>query len=422
MSNRLLKQEEIDALLNARLAEPALPEEGEYSGVQQPGGTGGNGAGSEQLGANVEMLTEEEKDALGEIGNICMGSAATTLSVLLNQTVSITSPRVTITTMEEFVKSFTIPHMTIYVRFTEGLSGYNLLFMKLRDAAVMADLMMGGDGSQASEDLTEISISAASEAMNQMIGTASTSMAAMIGRPVNISPPETRIVNKDNEARAFDLVQEEHIVVVWFKMTIGNILDTQIMQVMGINTAKEEANFILNRFLQVGSEEEPSLPEDYPSARPDAGEAGRIDEAGEDFAASLFEDFSRPEPDKEAERLQGPPAWEQEIQPPAGAAARPGTEPLTAPAAIDQRRLDLILDIPLKVTVILGRTRWPIKDILGLTPGSVVELQNLVDEPVEVLVNGVLVAFGEVVVVNENFGVRITSIIGPEERLQNLRR
>jgi flagellar motor switch protein FliN/FliY len=86
----------------------------------------------------------------------------------------------------------------------------------------------------------------------------------------------------------------------------------------------------------------------------------------------------------------------------------------------DQQRLDLILDIPLKVTVLLGRTKWPIKDILGLSTGSVIEMQSLVDEPVEILVNGTLVATGEIVVVHDNYGVRISNIITPRERIQNL--
>ncbi|HBC91369.1 MAG TPA: flagellar motor switch phosphatase FliY, partial [Pelotomaculum sp.] len=331
------------------------------------------------------LLTDEEKDALGEVGNICMGSSSTTLSMLLNQPVNITSPRVTITTMEELLKSFVTPHMSIRVRFIEGLSGYNLLIMRVQDAAVLADLMMGGDGISTSDELTEIGISAASEAMNQMIGAASTAMATMFSRTVNISPPVTKIYHSPEELTS---PEQSQVVVVWFKMTIGSVLDTQIMQVMDMDTAREEAGLILGQLLKAEGEE--CLP------------------AQEEPHAQVANHSSLPEQQTRIEASDArPPAAKR------SAATQSG---------LDQQRLGLILDIPLKVTVLLGRTRWPIKDILELTPGSVVELQSLVDEPVEVLINGTLVAMGEVVVVNENFGVRLTNIIKPEERLQKLRK
>lgn len=431
MSNRLLKQEEIDALLNAQVLEPAQQEvaeagtlgeqvQPEAAGLELPAEQNAdlNGAGQseKQPGAELPSLSEEEKDALGEVGNICMGSASTTLSMLLNQKVNITSPSVTVTTFAELYSGFDIPHMTIYVRFVEGLSGYNLLIMRLQDAAVLADLMMGGDGANISEELTEIGVSAASEAMNQMIGSASTSMATMFTRTVNISPPETHVYHSNEQARPPELDHNSPIVVVWFKMAIGDVLDTQIMQVMGMDTAREEANLILGQLM--GVEAASPVQEEEP-----AGEAEVKEDSSEldnDFISSLIEELPAPEPAQITGASSGPSASSAMKQQSRAAAA--GVRPAVAPPGIDQERLDLILDIPLKVTVLLGRTRWPIKDILGLNPGSVVELQSLVDEPVEVLVNGTLVATGEVVVVNENFGVRITGIIRPEERLQYLGR
>jgi flagellar motor switch protein FliN/FliY len=400
MTNKLLQQEEIDALLNGKEPESGHPEEEyvehenheplESAGVDSSGeqnAAQANGAVSvtEQPAMVPSLLTDEEKDALGEVGNICMGSSSTTLSMLLNQPVNITSPRVTITTMEELLKSFVTPHMSIRVRFIEGLSGYNLLIMRVQDAAVLADLMMGGDGISTSDELTEIGISAASEAMNQMIGAASTAMATMFSRTVNISPPVTKIYHSPEELTS---PEQSQVVVVWFKMTIGSVLDTQIMQVMDMDTAREEAGLILGQLLKAEGEE--CLP------------------AQEEPHAQVANHSSLPEQQAHIETSSArPPAAKRSA---------------TTQSGLDQQRLGLILDIPLKVTVLLGRTRWPIKDILELTPGSVVELQSLVDEPVEVLINGTLVAMGEVVVVNENFGVRLTNIIKPEERLQKLRK
>lgn len=187
MNNRLLNQEEIDSLLNSQGPESGQNENeadnlsdavvASDTAVVQ---SAGSSAESE------EILTEEQKDALGEIGNICMGSSSTSLSMQINQPVSITSPRVTISTLEKLFKGFDIPHMSIRVHYTEGFTGYNLLVMKLHDTAVLADLMMGGDGTNISENISEMGISAASEAMNQMIASAATAMATMFGRTVNI--------------------------------------------------------------------------------------------------------------------------------------------------------------------------------------------------------------------------------------------
>lgn len=431
--SRLLKQEEIDTLMDDQNNEPVQAEdENAAVSAEQPQENISNDEviaeqlhditavdefvkeqtvqedaadSGEQPDVSMELLSEEEMDALGEVGNICMGSAATTLSMLLNQKVNITSPTLTISTLEELFNSFITPHITIFVRFTEGLSGFNILIMKVHDASVLADLMMGGNGLDVSEEINEIGVSAASEAMNQMIGSASTSMAAMFNRTVNISPPETKVYHSVDELEFPEFGVEGPVVVVWFKMTIGDILDTQIMQVMGFDTAREEAGLILSELIpdKGKHQAEAAEAEDLSSV---------VDEmAGEDMPGET-------KPAEQVKHYESPVGSAPAFTP---APVRHG--PLKAePAAsgFDQQRLDLILDIPLKVTVLLGRTRWPIKEILGLAPGSVVELQSLVDEPVEVLVNGTLVATGEVVVVNENFGVRISNIIGPRERLQNL--
>ncbi|MDF9409328.1 flagellar motor switch phosphatase FliY [Pelotomaculum isophthalicicum JI] len=415
MSDGLLKQEEIDALLGGSDQEPAQDEavsedfQDEKLEIEEP---------VEETSV-INDLKNEEKDALGEIGNICMGSASTTLSMLLNQKVNITSPFVTVTTLENLFSGFTVPYMTIYIQYIEGLSGFNLLAMKLGDAAVLADLMMGGDGTNITEELTDIGVSAASEAMNQMIGSSSTSMASMFGRTVNISPPETIVYRQLEGIKALQEVVNGPVVVASFKMTIGEILDTQIMQVMGIETAREEAKFILGN-LYNDSVEEPGIKEEPPAEEivEEKLDVGEFNGLANDFLSSLDEDITEPEPSMPFTAVgssdKTAPAQQIPVKPVASSAT------LAAPPGIDQKRLDMLLDIPLKVTALLGRTKWPIKDILGIAPGSVVELESLVDEPVEILVNGILVAMGEVVVVNENFGVRITSIIGQEERIQKL--
>lgn len=367
----ILNQEEIDALLGASRAQPVTPAE-----TPSP----------------ENALTPAEKDALGEIANIAMGSAATTLSTLLNHRVNITSPRVDLTSKQALMAEFAVPYLMVEVGFTEGLQGSNLLFIKTRDAAIIADLMMGNDGSSPAEELSELEISATAEAMNQMMGSAATAMSTIFGCAVSISPPKVRLLRSDDDLSA-DV--GEPVVVIRFHMTVGEILDTEIMEILSIATAREEAAFLLggmeNLFAgeSAAAEAPPATAGETPAAAAAAGPS-----AGEDRGVSAVTGASS-----------------------VGlSAAASGLSPA------EQEKLQMLLDIPLKVTVVLGRTRRPIKDVLNLTPGAIVELATMVDEPVEVLVNGIPVAHGEVVVVNENFGVRITSIISPQERVQRLGR
>ncbi|MQL51406.1 flagellar motor switch phosphatase FliY [Desulfofundulus thermobenzoicus] len=415
-----LSQEEIDALLKANAesrpgegeketaaaamaeavemaGQPAGEETGEPAPAGQPEEPPAEDAPENRLLSDAcepaVDLTPEERDALGEIGNISMGSAATTLSELLNQKVVITSPRVTTCLQEKFFASFKIPYVIIQVEFIEGLKGFNILIIQLKDAMIMADLMMGGDGTSLAEQISEMELSAASEAMNQMIGTASTSLATMFRRTINISPPTTKVLEVAADGGVdYRLPTEDPIVVVSFKMTIGELVDTEIMQIMSMSTAKEEAAMLLGQVLAQTME---------PTAQ-----------------ATVAEQTAAPEPEAAAGPVQPPPLNGGAR----AAAALPGNGGARFSILTDeeQRKLELLLDIPLKVSVVLGRTRRPIKEVLGLTPGAIVELSSLVDEPVEVLVNGTLVARGEVVVVNENFGVRITSIISPAERVEQL--
>ncbi|HBV96629.1 MAG: hypothetical protein JL50_16390 [Peptococcaceae bacterium BICA1-7] len=414
----MLSQEEIDAVLNASVGggpaetadEPgSIPVEQTVTELAQDENT--------DLSADSDVLDQSEMDALGEIGNISMGSASTTLSELLRQKVSITSPKVNIISQETLYESFQVPYIVIQVEFKSGLVGFNILVIRLKDAMVMSNLMMGGEGQVETDEISEIEISAASEAMNQMIGTASTSLATLFGRPVNISPPITTVLNNEDRSK-FTLPIGDKVVVVSFALKIGDLVDTEIMQVLSISTAKREAALLWHNLMGTPLEGEDS--EEQPS----------FVEVEEEESSEIWpseEVWPEIEPPGAGELLQTP------IQEPAAAIQRSGYSPAPSQAVpaqtlsfpglsqAEQRKMELLLEVPLKISVILGRTKKPIKEVLNLTPGAIVELTSLVDEPVEVLVNGTLVARGEVVVVNENFGVRVISIISPEERLKQLR-
>lgn len=282
-----------------------------------------------------------------------------------------------------------------------GISGENILVMKITDAAVIADLMMGGSGADNhSTELSEIQLSAVSEAMNQMIGSAATSMATMFNRRINISPPDSRIWNDSTESLAKDIKEDEDVVLVSFKLTIGKLVDSSIMQVLPLSTAKNIVSIMMGK-------ETPSEEKEEPAAA----------EPVKDVPAAVIEKNSEeqqktPKTEPQTERVpESKVEVHQAAFKPLAANQHQGGNP---------KNLDLILDVPLEISVVLGRTKKSIKDVLNLGTGSLVELDKLAEEPVEILVNGKKVAYGEVVVVDENFGVRITSIVSNSDRIKSL--
>lgn len=382
MTDKMLAQDEIDALFKTEVTEK------EATGGLEP-----NSEDDPRDGSTVD-LTGEEKDALGEVGNICMGAAATTMSALLGHKVSITSPQVHIKLRDDLLAQFTTPYLVIEVRFTVGLSGSILLVVRSPDAAIIADLMMGNDGTAPPETLGEMEVSAAAEAVNQMIGASATALAGLIQRTVSISPPITRMFESAEDIKKEVVSEfEETMVVISFHMQVGELIDTELLQIMTLETAREEAALLWQGLDELAPAVAPADGAEVPAGEPQAREL-------------------EPKPES------GPP-----VRPPESGLHLARNEPKSPgpPPEFAREKLDLILDLPLKITVVLGRSRRPIKEVLGLAPGSVLELATLADEPVEILANGALVAWGEVVVVNDNFGVRITSIISPRDRIQNLR-
>lgn len=372
MSNGFLSQEEIDSLLNGGSLSSDMPQE--------------------------ELLSETEKDLLGEIGNISMGSASTALSTIIGQQVNITTPVVTMTTLNKLKNSFEVPNIALEVRYTSGIIGENLLVMKISDAAIIANLMMGGDGRVESPQLTEIEESAVSEAMNQMIGSAATSMATMFGREVNISPPNSRVWRDSSDTLTDTIAENEDIVQVSFRLTIGELVDSTIMQVLPLQTAKKIVSIMM------GSESPEPVKEAKPEPKPQKHAA----------SAPVYE------AEKEVYREPVQQRQVEHTEPPVEV-HKASFQPLRDTGASHMpRNIDLILDVPLEISVVLGRTKKNIKDILNLGTGSLIELDKLAEEPVEILVNGKIVAFGEVIVVDENFGVRITNIVSGAERIKSL--
>ncbi len=367
MSDKFLSQEEIDSLL----------QKNQSINGEEPDG-----------------LSDSEKDILGEVGNISMSTSATTLSTLLNHQVNITTPRVELTTFNEIISSSKVPYVILQVQFDDGLHGTNVLMMSIKDASIIANLMMGGDGSEFNEEtLSEMELSAVSEAMNQMIGSASTAVSTMLGKRIDIDPPLVQVADLSHQVEIKGLPGEANVACIVFKLTIEGLIDSEIMQLYALETAKQISQTMLGSI----------SPSDGPAP----------DDEGE------FEEEEEPEqkaelPKQEAVKQQ-PKKTEVEIQ-------KPEFVPLKETKQNTQsRNIDLILDVPLELSVVLGRAQKSIKEVLALEPGSIVELNKYAEEPLDIYVNGKLIAQGEVVVLDEKFGIRINSIVSTKERVETLK-
>ncbi|WP_018704283.1 MULTISPECIES: flagellar motor switch phosphatase FliY [Sporomusaceae] len=382
MSESFLSQEELDALLKGEAAPAA---------------------------ASGEVLSDVEHDALGEIGNISMGSAATTLSILLGKRVSITTPKVGVSSLMEIQNACPLPFLVVEVGYTHGVHGTNLLAIKESDALIIADLMMGNDGTNPPTELNELYMSAVGEAMNQMMGSVATSMSTMFKQKVDISPPKANLIHfATHEPLTSALTATENVVRVAFRMEVEDLIDSEIMQILPVEVAK---TLVKNLMGDIASQQTaaPATPAQPAAAAPAAAQSAPPIAAAPAPAAAM--------PPQQGYYAPPQPSYQQPQVPVQAVQFSPLVPGQMA--AVDGN-IGLILDVPLQVTVELGRTKKLIREILELSPGSVLELDKLAGEPVDVLVNGKLLAKGEVVVIDENFGVRITDIVSPIERASSL--
>ncbi len=386
MSDDMLSQEEIEALLRGTTLEEER-----------------NNQNNTEI--NIEdYLDDFAQDTLGEIGNISFGSSATALSALLGQKVEITTPNISMINRSNLKEEFPQPYVAVQVHYTAGLSGMNLLVIKQSDAAIIADLMLGGDGIDPKPELSEIQMSAVQEAMNQMMGSAATSMSTVFNKKVDISPPSIDLMNLLADEGADAIPSDEMLIKVSFRLKIGELIDSNIMQLLPLQ-------FGLNLVKSLMGEED-----------------------DQEAAATIMEEAptqTQPQPQVvQAPHVQEPIQQQAPMQFSQPRPAAPHVEVQQAQFASfeapnlsqnESRNLNLLLDIPLQVTVELGRTKRTVKDILELTSGSIIELDKLAGEPVDILVNNRHIAKGEVVVIDENFGVRITDILSQADRINNLK-
>ena len=439
-----------------------------------------------------EALTDVEKDAIGEVANISMGSSATTLYSLVNRKVNITTPVVTLATWNTLLDTYEKPCVFIQIKYTQGLDGTNILVLKEHDVKVITDLMMGGDGTNTDGELGELHLSAISEAMNQMMGSAATSLSTLLQTVIDISPPESSLFDltevKDGKEIAPFLGGT--FVKIAFRMQIDDLVDSTIMQLYPIDFAKKLVETFINTqmsSLDGAVEEQPAQVKDSASEQNMQGSAamaGTTDHMTQPGMDSMGQQGSvnmngmpqmgmNPMGNMGMNQMGNTPMGMAGVNQMGGMDMNQmgmnqmgnmngmnqmgnmnGMNPMgnmngmnqmgnmngmgmmnqmgnmgmpqqnvnVQPAQFQsfsndsmglsgQENIGLIKDVPLEVTVELGRTTKSISEILEFSPGTIIELDRIAGEPIDVLVNGKFVAKGEVVVIEESFGVRITEII-----------
>lgn len=420
MDSGMLSQDEINALLNGM--DLSEGDKGDTAGKPSP------------APIDESLLSDVDRDAIGEVANISMGSSATTLYSLVNRKVNITTPVVTLANWNTVLGDYEKPCVFIQIKYTKGLDGTNILVLKEDDVKIITDLMMGGDGTNTEGELGEMHLSAISEAMNQMMGSASTSLSTMLGKLIDISPPEASLLDltAHHDGKDISPFLGGTFVKIAFRMQVDDLVDSTIMQLYPIEFAKDVVETFISQQMEDATEQQaaeapaPAAPE-MPVMQPAQGQpmtgqpmTGQpmmgmpmmgMPMAGQPMMNPMYA----------GQPMMGMQAAPQAMYMPSQAAA-PQQSINIQPAqfqtfggsispTVSQENIGLIMDVPLEVTVELGRTTKSIAEILDFAPGTIIELDRIAGEPIDVLVNGKFVAKGEVVVIEESFGIRVTEII-----------
>jgi flagellar motor switch protein FliN/FliY len=380
-----------------------------------------------------------------------MGSSATTLYALVNRKVNITTPEVTLANWDTVIEDYEKPCVFIQIRYTVGLDGSNIMILKESDVKIITDLMMGGDGSNLDDELGELHLSAISEAMNQMMGASATSLSTMLGKVIDISPPEARRIDLLEYMDGGEIASflAETFVKITFRMQIGDLVDSTIMQLYPIDFAKTLFETFMSSQTGSPAPAAAAKPEPPPApamnmgmpqtAMPDMSgmsPANGMPQMGMDpmgmggqMGMQQMPQMGMQMPQMGMQQMpqMGMQMPQMGMQMPQMGMGQMGMPQMGMPMNIQpaqfqsfatdfsnvpgKENINLIMDVPLEVTVELGRCIKSISEILEFSPGTIIELDKIAGEPIDVLVNGKFIAKGEVVVIEESFGVRVTEII-----------
>lgn len=386
--------------------------------------------------ANVEF-SSYEIDAVGEILNISMGSAATAVSELLNAKVWITTPQVSVVKAADLNYDRLEPAICVKIVYVSGISGQNMMVLKQDDVQLILNQLMGNPLVVSPDfEFDEMNISAVSEVMNQMMGASATALSDLLGISVDISTPTPYLIEQTNFCQLAELDPDETIVAVTFNLSVDGVMNSEFMSVMSVDLAKSLSGKMIEKFH--GDETEAQ-----PASAPAAAAAQPAPAASQPAPAPAPQPAApAPQPDP-AQGMAQPqqPAPGAYPYPPQGQPAYPGYgyqnqyaaygayPPPVPPVNIQnaqlhqfdamdfglptdqQDNLKLLMGVPLEISVEIGTAKRKVKDILEFTQGTIIELERQAGAPVDVVVNGNLIARGDVVVIDDNFAVRITEIV-----------
>lgn len=391
-------------------------------------------------------LSSLDKDTIGEILNISMGTAATTISTLLDKRVIITTPVVSIIKINDLEINSLEPAIGIQIEYIEGLSGSNIMIMKVSDIKEMVKILLSSSGQDEIDDeLDDMQISIIGEIMNQMMGSSCTALASFLEKNINISTPKTFMVDEIQSVFS-RLNTDEYIVVVKFCLYVGDTINSEFITVLPIQFANELINIAFNIKEQANinnstKAKETTESEDDNETKIEKVESEEIDEINQSKDIKEIKEkpiISEKDEISSSNKKKSPKSHENNIpnkklseNTQNEKSSQVVAQPLKFNSFDDDEdaeddyfgskfdsnnsNFNLLLNVPLEVTVEIGRKKQPIKEILEIRQGSIIELDKQACDPVDIMVNGQLIAKGDVVVIDENFGVRITEIISGNE-------
>ena len=387
--------------------------------------------------ANVEF-SSYEIDAVGEILNISMGSAATAVSELLNAKVWITTPQVSVVKAADLNYDRLEPAICVKIVYVSGISGQNMMVLKQDDVQLILNQLMGNPLVVSPDfEFDEMNISAVSEVMNQMMGASATALSDLLGISVDISTPTPYLIEQTNFCQLAELDPDETIVAVTFNRSVDGVMNSEFMSVMSVDLAKSLSDKMIEKF---HGDEAEAQPAKQPAPAPAAQPAPAAPQSAPAPAPQPAAPAPQPDPAQGMAQPQQPAPGAYPY-PPQGQPAYPGYgyqnqyaaygayPPPVPPVNIQnaqlhqfdamdfglptdqQDNLKLLMGVPLEISVEIGTAKRKVKDILEFTQGTIIELERQAGAPVDVVVNGNLIARGDVVVIDDNFAVRITEIV-----------
>ena len=377
-------------------------------------------------GANVEF-TPYEIDAVGEILNISMGSAATAVSELLNAKVWITTPKVNVFKVSELNYDNLEPAICVKIVYVSGITGSNMMILRQDDVQLILNQLLGNPLVISPDfKFDELNISAVSEIMNQMMGSSATALSDLLGVTVDISTPTPYIIENTKFADLCDMSPDETVVAVNFNLTVDGVMNSEFLSVMSLGLAKTLSGKMIEKFnVDAAESSVAETPAPAPAAQPAPAPAPAVQPAPAPAPAAV-----QPAPVPQAAYQQPAQPYPQQAYPYPNQYAAYGAYPPPAPPVniqnaqlhqfeamdfgipADQKdNLKLLMGVPLEISVELGTAKRKVKDILEFTQGTIIELERQAGAPVDVVVNGNLIARGDVVVIDDNFAVRITEIV-----------